>query len=304
VNNFFMSFPASGGLKCPEKVRPGHEYAYVITRTADGKVSIYLNGFPCGSKKMPYDEGYKLSEEGMSFFRDDGSENSAGWVKNIRIWQSAFNEKKVMALCGCTMPGKGKACERQIVMIPFKNKIKYYPGSHPSRYCNEGRLNSKDAWCPPHRVNTAYMQLDSGEVQSIAGVIMQGRRRHGQWVTSFKVEVSDDGKEWLPVECGRVFDGVRDQNTKTRILFSQPVRARFVRINPRTWRGWPSMRAGILLCERPCLQGELEYNFHETFASTTRGPSLEAPRGEGYFDQSRGYRFHKHQVSMNRRSNR
>lgn len=294
VNKYFMSFPKSGGLTCPEKIRPGKTYQYVITRSTGGKVTIYLNGYPCAAKKVAYDEGYKLSEEGMDFFKDDGSEESAGWVKRIHIWGKALPQKKVMALCGCVLPPNGKPCERQTVMTPFKNKIKY-SSSHPSHFCNEGRLNSKDGWCAGSRTLTEWMQMDSGEVQSIAGVVIQGRRRHHQWVKTFKVEVSDDGKEWLAVECGREFDGSKDRNSKVRVLFQKPVRARFVRINPQTWHSWPTMRAGILLCERPCLQAHLDYNFQESFASSSRGPSLEAPRGEGYFDATRGYRFNKGQ---------
>ena len=294
VNKHFMSYPSAGGLWCAERVRPGQEYKYVISRDTKGVVSIYLNGYPCGSKKLPYDEGYKLAPEGMTLFKDDGTENTAGWVKRIRLWGEALPQKKISAMCGCVLPSKGKACERQIVMTPFKNKV-VYSGSHPSRYCNEGRLNSKDAWCanPPNK--NAFMQMDSGEIASIAGVIVQGRRRANQWVTTLKVQVSDDGKEWLPVECGRQFDASRDRDTKTRILFEHPIRARFVRIFPQTWHGWPSMRAGILMCERPCLQAVLEYNFADSFSSSTRGPSLEAPRGEGYFDSNKGYHFNKGQ---------
>jgi hypothetical protein len=292
VNKYFMSFPKSGGLMCPERIRQGKPYQYVITRSEDGKVAIYINGYPCGAKKLAYDEGYMLSAEGMDFFKDDGAEESAGSVKRIRIWNEALDEKKVMALCGCVLPTPGKPCERQTVMTPFKNKITF-SSFHPSSYCNEGQLNSKDAWCAGSRSISDWMQMDSGEVQSIAGVIIQGRRIYAQWVKSFKVEVSDDGKEWFPVECGREFDGSTDQNTKVRILFEKPVKARFMRVNPQSWNDWPSMRAGILLCERPCLEAHLSYDFKESFASSTRGPSLEAPRGEGLFDASLGYHFNK-----------
>ena len=59
VNKYFMSFPKSGGLTCPEKIRPGKTYQYVITRSTGGKVTIYLNGYPCAAKKVAYDEQLK-----------------------------------------------------------------------------------------------------------------------------------------------------------------------------------------------------------------------------------------------------
>jgi hypothetical protein len=294
VNKYFMSFPTSGGLKCPETVRPGQQYQYVISRTTDGTVSLYLNGYPCGSKKPGYDSNYKLAPEGIDFFKDDGTEESAGFVKRIQVWGKALSKKKVMEMCGCVLPADGKPCERHIIFTPFKSKITW-SSAHGSDYCKEGRLNSMDAWCPGTPSKTNWIQMDNGEIESIAGVILQGRRRYAQWVTSFKVDVSDDGDSWVPVECGREFDGSSDQNSKTSVLFKVPIKTRFVRINPQSWYGWPSMRAGLLLCERPCDQAVLEYPFLESFASSTRGPSLEAPNGEGYFDQTKGYHFQEGQ---------
>ena len=53
------------------------------------------------------------------------------------------------------------------------------------------------------------------------GVITQGSRVH-YWVTSFRVQVSDDKNSWKDVECGRIFDGNTDQNTKLTTYFDKP----------------------------------------------------------------------------------
>ena len=50
------------------------------------------------------------------------------------------------------------------------------------------------------------------------------------------------------------------------------------------------MRAGVILCERDCKDGELNYPLVDGFLSTTKGPSLETPWGEGTFLQT-GYKF-------------
>lgn len=50
------------------------------------------------------------------------------------------------------------------------------------------------------------------------------------------------------------------------------------------------MRAGVIMCERACKGGELEYPLVDGFLSTTKGPSLETPWGEGTFSPA-GYRF-------------
>jgi len=55
-----------------------------------------------------------------------------------------------------------------------------------------------------------------------------------------------------------------------------------------------SMRASVLVCERPCLGGKLDYTFtQDMLISKTKGPSLEALWGEGWFDATKGYHFDK-----------
>ena len=54
--------------------------------------------------------------------------------------------------------------------------------------------------------------------------------------------------------------------------------------------GHISMRAGVIICERECKDGELNYPLVDGFLSTTKGPSLETPWGEGTF-LPKGYKF-------------
>ena len=63
-----------------------------------------------------------------------------------------------------------------------------------------------------------------------------------QWVTSFKVSYTLNGKYWLNVENGRVFDGNHDQNQKIRVTFEDPVYARVIRIHPITWKNGIGLR--------------------------------------------------------------
>jgi hypothetical protein len=110
--------------------------------------------------------------------------------------------------------------------------------------------------------------------------------------TSVSVKVSNDGETWSDVQCGAAFAANGDQNTKMRILFRDPVRARYVRVYPQKWQAWPSLRAGVLICERPCEGGKLVYDFTKgSFLSQTNGPALMTPWGDGYFEGEKGYRF-------------
>jgi hypothetical protein len=59
--------------------------------------------------------------------------------------------------------------------------------------------------------------------------------------------------------------------SKVTNMFDNPVLATYVRILPQTWYGWMSMRAGLLLCERPCIDHKLDYPMTDSLLSITRG---------------------------------
>jgi hypothetical protein len=134
--------------------------------------------------------------------------------------------------------------------------------------------------------------LDAGTITILKGVVTQGRHSYPQWVSSYRIDISTDGSNWEAVDCGRVFDGNNDRYTKLETTFREPLKARYVRIKPRTWYGHISMRAGLLLCEIPCVSGELDYEFKDQFTSSKFGPALVPAWGSGHFSSSQGYVFH------------
>ena len=101
-------------------------------------------------------------------------------------------------------------------------------------------LDGQGAWCSS--TGAGYVQIDTGEIQTIVGVVTQGRyyAPYFQWVTYFTVEVSSDGNSWTHVDCGRKFEGNSDGNTKVRSVFAKPVVARIVRVRPYKWSSHPS----------------------------------------------------------------
>ena len=59
-----------------------------------------------------------------------------------------------------------------------------------------------------------------------------------------------DGREWIYVDGGKTYAGNSDKNTHVRNNFTQPIRAIAIRIHPRTWSGYVSMRFdGIIQTE-------------------------------------------------------
>jgi hypothetical protein len=91
--------------------------------------------------------------------------------------------------------------------------------------------------------------MDTGSVQVIKAVATQGRGDlYGQWVTSYTVSVSNDASTWTPVGAGFIFTGnVGVGDPVVTNNFAAAVTARYVRIEPVTWHGAVSMRAGVYL---------------------------------------------------------
>jgi hypothetical protein len=142
------------------------------------------------------------------------------------------------------------------------------------------KINSANSWCAQRNDQDQWLQIDLEEKKDVVGVATQGRTWGNQWVTTYKVSVSDDGKDFTEVECGRIFDGNTDSNTKVRNYFTTPVKARYIRVHPMTWVGHISLRMGVLICETKCSNDHLDYEML-TQASSTGGPLLGLPWGQG-----------------------
>ena len=83
--------------------------------------------------------------------------------------------------------------------------------------------------------------------------------------------MSSDRKTWKEVECGKTYTANNDMFTKVTNMFDTPVLAAYVRLLPQSWYGWMSMRAGLLLCERPCVDKTLDYTMADSLLSITKG---------------------------------
>ncbi|XP_071959436.1 uncharacterized protein [Antedon mediterranea] len=113
------------------------------------------------------------------------------------------------------------------------------------------RLNSQsNSWCAQHNNQDQWIQVDLGEITQVNGVITQGR--HNQYVTTYHILYSLDGSNfdlYLDDSCNALtFDGNVNWNTAKTTLFPNPIYARVIRINPRSYVGYTCIRFDILGC--------------------------------------------------------
>ena len=214
VNARYQLFPASAGIKCEERITAGRLYKFGITRTEGGAVSLYLHGGKCASGSPLFSGGYALDTSYVTFFRDEGTENTGGILKRIQFWDRDLSPLEMATECGCTLTQAAAACKNTVVY-----SAPYFRISYSSVWNNDavwcmywslshlpltnirmsfqvgqghglGRVRSPQAWSVRTSVVGQWMQIDTGEVQSIAGVATQGRRDAAQWVTSIVVQAS------------------------------------------------------------------------------------------------------------------
>ncbi|CAL9698546.1 unnamed protein product [Knipowitschia caucasica] len=134
----------------------------------------------------------------------------------------------------------------------------------------QARLNNDDnAWTPSEDSNKEFIQVDLHFLKVLTGIATQGavskETQKSYFVTSFKLEVSTNGEDWMVYRHGKnhkIFHANTDPAEVVLNRVPQPVLARFVRIRPQTWKNGIALRFELYGCQitdAPCseLQGML-----------------------------------------------
>ncbi|KAM9766815.1 neuropilin-2a isoform 1-T1 [Menidia menidia] len=134
----------------------------------------------------------------------------------------------------------------------------------------QARLHNDDnAWTPSEDSNKEYIQVDLHFLKVLTGISTQGaiskETQKSYYVTSFKLEVSTNGEDWMVYRHGKnhkIFHANTDPAEVVLNRVPQPVLARFVRIRPQTWKNGIALRFelhGCQITDAPCsdLQGLL-----------------------------------------------
>ncbi|XP_044301647.1 inactive carboxypeptidase-like protein X2 isoform X3 [Varanus komodoensis] len=139
---------------------------------------------------------------------------------------------------------------------------RYGLGAHRARLNIQAGINENDfydgAWCAGRNDPYQWIEVDARRLTKFTGIITQGRNSLwlSDWVTSYKVMVSNDSHTWITVRNGSgdmIFEGNSEKEIPVLNELPVPLVARYIRINPRTWyeEGNICMRLEILGCPLP-----------------------------------------------------
>ncbi|XP_076369994.1 hemocytin-like isoform X2 [Tachypleus tridentatus] len=109
------------------------------------------------------------------------------------------------------------------------------------------------AWTASELNTDQFIEVNLGYPQDIYGVVTQGKMGSEEWVTSYTVLYSrNDGEVFKDIENSdgtpKVFSGNYDNSHKVEQMFPNPIKAKTLRIQPKTWKGQISLRFGVLGC--------------------------------------------------------
>eukprot|EP00795_Rhopilema_esculentum_P007452 gene7452-13218_t len=120
----------------------------------------------------------------------------------------------------------------------------------------EARLNNYKVWCTYNNNAMQYVQVDLGKIMQVFAVATQGHPTWDNWVTSYEVTYSENGNLYYDIlqAAGTwtraVFTGNRDRHSIVKNKLPSPIRARYIRIHPKTYFGHDTcLRAEFYGCD-------------------------------------------------------
>ncbi|KAM4708367.1 putative carboxypeptidase X1 isoform 2-T2 [Discoglossus pictus] len=139
---------------------------------------------------------------------------------------------------------------------------RYGLGSHRGRLNIQSGIYDDDfydgGWCAGEKNKNQWFEVDARRLTRFTGVITQGKNSiwTDDWVTSYKVQVSNDTHTWVTCKNGTeevVFPANKETEIPVLNLLPEPMVGRYIRINPQTWfeNGTICLRAEILGCPLP-----------------------------------------------------
>uniref|UniRef100_A0A3Q2P2I4 EGF like repeats and discoidin domains 3 n=1 Tax=Fundulus heteroclitus TaxID=8078 RepID=A0A3Q2P2I4_FUNHE len=176
----------------------------------------------------------------------------------VNAWTAAENDRWPWIQCSEPLGMKsGHVQDYQVTASSIFRTLNmdmftWEPGK--ARLDKQGKVN---AWTAGHSDQSQWLQqINLQRRMRVTGLITQGAKRIGspEYVKSYKVAYSDDGKTWRTYKVkgkdeDMIFRGNVDNNAPSANSFTPPIEAQFVRVYPQVCRRHCTLRMELLGCE-------------------------------------------------------
>ncbi|KAL4222951.1 Mucin-5B [Mactra antiquata] len=191
--------------------------------------------------------------------------------------------QKTTALPPTPMPTPGVTQILPVCTIPMGVKNSYIISASQikasSAMGSNHSLSKREAvgvqmpWTPDPTDPEPWIEIDFLEPKTLSGVLTKGHAYKAEWVTTFQIYTSLDGKNFTPYShvinstTPTTFNGNTDNTTEVKNLFNRNIIGRYFRIYPKTWHTAASLMFEVLGC-----------NPSEPYGSTTQSPALSTEK--------------------------
>ncbi|XP_006823110.2 uncharacterized protein LOC100367144 [Saccoglossus kowalevskii] len=107
-------------------------------------------------------------------------------------------------------------------------------------------------WVPAVFDTSQWLAIDMGETYLYNGIVTQGNPDKEYWVTTFKIQYSDDGSTYTSFTDDNgndvVFTGNHNSGSFKNNIFHSTIKSQHIRINPITWNTGIGLRFELLGC--------------------------------------------------------
>uniref|UniRef100_A0A6P8GYK1 Uncharacterized protein LOC116286842 n=1 Tax=Actinia tenebrosa TaxID=6105 RepID=A0A6P8GYK1_ACTTE len=178
-----------------------------------------------------------------------------------------------------------QTCSSHSLGIPSSKRVLNHRISTTSYYNSEhqpsmGRLGSDSAWGPEKQKGDDYLQIDVGAVSYMCSIASQGNGNNKlhEWVTKYEVLYSTTNNQYITYSengTDKEFPGNTDQSTIVTNSIKNPFKAKFIRIRPKDFNRWKSIRVDFKGLSAACGTSLGLENSHIPDSRITSSSSLD-----------------------------
>ena len=223
-------------------------YCLGFTLTNGGQMQFYVNGLPDGD---PFNNVSRTNNTNSNFYLGDYRFNAGflGYLSAASVYNRALSASEMLANFNSEKNRFG------LMFSPadasYWTATSSWQGdafaaqnqSNSSYYHYTPWIDSQQGWSPNSKNLTDNIYIKLENTRFVNGIVSQGRANLAQWVTQAKVEYSIDGTTWTLINT---FNMNTDMNSKVYNYFSSPVYAKYIKVTPTAYSGFPSMRLGVM----------------------------------------------------------